>query len=477
MTRTLDLTEFVQPDGTLGRLAQTFENGFRRRLEFNQGRWSFSEPPGGLHPNPLLTVGASIELERNAFADIAERLNSFLGTEFDNDSPPVPQLRASDGYGLLSDLEQLHLRLFFTRPRAGLPQMIARELLPFMMSKFGATHVCVIRPNHAATQSRLSLVKILWAAQEFSFESLQKVVMDDQILDSIFPSPLQMMYWVESFFSLAPTQLALPLVLPGGYLTFFGPKIWTFPRMAAQGMLGNFTSSVPLSTSQEDTVVQTVGFRATTPERTYAYIRMATELINNLVNFCTNPLNFLAGEKLNGLQQIQFVTALNFFMNDMRSMNSTMDPYQRMSLCLSAVDKLANVMFTVSKSETSEMRIFKSFFRARAVRELRNFAQDAKRRTRDSVYRELLALQPKRLVAVQSSIRDQMRADSSEDERLDWLWSYRNLRHGTFLRNRQFHRLFIKGTGIAPGELAQATMALLIALGSDPKRFLDAFAR
>ena len=45
--------------------------------------------------------------------------------------------------------------------------------------------------------------------------------------------------------------------------------------------------------------------------------------------------------------------------------------------------------------------------------------------------------------------------------------------HGTFLRNRQFHRLFIKGKGIAPAQLAQATMALLIALASDPKRILD----
>ena len=98
-----------------------------------------------------------------------------------------------------------------------------------------------------------------------------------------------------------------------------------------------------------------------------------------------------------------------------------------MSLCLSAVDKLANVVLTVSKSETSDMRIFKSFFRVGAVRALRSFAQDARRRSQNTVHSELLALQPKRLLAVQSSIRNQMRDASSEDERLDWLWSYRNL--------------------------------------------------
>jgi hypothetical protein len=78
MTRILGLTEFVQSDRTLGRLAQILTMAFVG-LAFSKGRLIFSELPRDC-ADPLLSVGASIALWRTAFSDIAERLSSFLST-------------------------------------------------------------------------------------------------------------------------------------------------------------------------------------------------------------------------------------------------------------------------------------------------------------------------------------------------------------------------------------------------------------
>jgi hypothetical protein len=475
MTRMLDLTDLISSTANMGPLGDRFEQGFRRRPVYSNGSWSFSEPPGGLAPNPLLTVGGAMELLERNFSDIARRLGNFLSTEFNKNRPAVPELHASRGYGLLSDFEQLHLRLFFADPEKDLVPLVESDLLPFMVKEFGATHVCVIRPNYSATQSRLSLLKFFWAKQAFGEQSVKKVVMDDRILDSVLPAPTDLLYWTEIFFTMSPVQLALPIQLPGGFAVFFGPNIWSFPRAAVQGMLSNFNSSISFATSDEDVMVQSVGFRAGTSDRAYALIRMAVGLVNSLVDFATNPLNFLNGQQLKGLQQVQFVTALNLFMNDIRSLNATMSAYQRMSFCFSALDKLANIVAAFGPVTTSESQIFKAFFSVQTIRELRRISRDISGQRSNPVENEILASRPKRITKVQWSVRKQMRGRSTEAERLDWLWSYRNLRHGTFLRRSQFEDLFVSAQGIAPAELAQATMALLICFAASPKEFLDAF--
>ncbi len=472
--RTLDLSSLLHSSANMTTLGDAFEGGFRRRPERIQNRWIFTEPVGGMQPNPLLTVGAAIELKSNDFGEVARRVASFLSMEFDKDRPPTPTLRISKGYGLLSEMEQICIDVFFAKPGDEQRQRIQHGLLPFMVEKFGTSHVCVVRPNYSATQKRLSLLKMFWATQAFGAQSLQQKVMNERVLDSILPSPHDMMSWIEAFLTLAPLQVVLPIQFPGGYAVFFSDKIWTFPRAPVAGMLGNFLTSVPLATSGDVPMIQSVAFKNGDPYRAHAYIQMVSRFVNELVNFSTNLLNFESNQQLQGLRQVQFVSALGLMMKDIRSANATVSSYERMSFCFSALDKLANIVAMSSPRVLDESKVFRRLFSAVNIRALRRIIRGLKGREH-SVQDELLASLPARVLEVQQSIRKQMRGNSKESQRLDWLWSYRNLRHGTYLRQNQFQNLFVGAAGEVPAELAEATMALIIGLAVAPADFLSTF--
>lgn len=475
MSRKLDLTRMLSPTANMGAIGDTFYQGYRQRPTHDGARWLFEEPSTGLHPPPLLTVSNAIFLESQQLGPIARRIASFLSSEFYKGRPPVPELHGSKGYGLLSELEHIHLDTFFADPDKELVQRLSESLLPFMIKKLGATHVCVVRPNHHAQQSRLSLLKFFWACQAFGLGAVPEKIQKDRTLDAILPSPQEMMQWMEVFLTFAPAQIALPIGLLGGYAIFFSSNPWIFPRASVTGMVGQFTSSVPLTTSDDyNTMMQGVRFRADSPEKIYDYIKMAAAHVNALSWFATNPLNFLIDDQLDGQKQVQFVSAIKLLINDIRSANATMSAYARMSFCFSALDKLANLVAARLDGRMDESAAFKACFSIRTVKGLRAIARNVNVPV-NAVAAEVLASQPRFLLQVQKSVRGQVRGSSQEADRLDWLWSYRNLRHGTFLRQNQFERLFVNAAGIVPSQLARALMALLFAMSASPEGFFPIF--
>ncbi|MBU8874290.1 hypothetical protein KQ910_10980 [Reyranella sp. MMS21-HV4-11] len=474
LDRILDLSEMLSATSDMRMLGDNFQQAYRRRPTRDEGRWVLKETSSGLQPTPLLILGNATPLIEEHFGTIARRITSFLSSEFNQNRPPTPELHGSEGYGLLTDLEHMHLHSFFADPEKELNSILEKDLLPFMKSELGVTHLCVIRPNHTTQQSRLSFVKFFWACQAFGLDAVKEKILEDRTLDSILPSPQDMMEWIEVFFTFAPTQIALPIRLVGGYVVFFSSNPWIFPRASVAGMLGHFTSSMRLMTSDENTMIQGVRFSAGDPSRIYDYVRMSVEHINTLSWFSTNPFNFLSGERLEGREQIQFVTALHLLINDIRSANSTLNTYARMSFCLSAIDKLSNLIASRLRGKVSESDIFKACFSVRTIKRLRTLARSS-HSSSNPLATEALARQLRLLLKVQKSIRDQVRGKSKEDERLDWLWSYRNLRHGTFLRQNQFERLFVDATGTMPSQLARGLMALLLSFATSPDAFFRVF--
>src|SRR5687768_14489549 len=105
MARKFDLTGLVAAAANMQILGDRFERAFRRRPIKEGDCWVFSEPPGGLHPPPLLTVSGAMSLEERQFDSVAKRIVSFLSSELYEGRPPVPELHGSKGYGLLSELE------------------------------------------------------------------------------------------------------------------------------------------------------------------------------------------------------------------------------------------------------------------------------------------------------------------------------------------------------------------------------------
>jgi hypothetical protein len=79
-------------------------------------------------------------------------------------------------------------------------------------------------------------------------------------------------------------------------------------------------------------------------ESTYQYLRCTVRLVNALAFFGVNPLNFTASENIDHQKQIQYIAALGLFFWDVLSATKAHSIYERVSFCLSALDKLANIV-------------------------------------------------------------------------------------------------------------------------------------
>jgi hypothetical protein len=262
--------------------------------------------------------------------------------------------------------------------------------------------------------------------------------------------------------------------LLGGYVLFYRKGPWRFPFSPLAGILGRFTSTPSFETSDAG-MRPGIWLRVGSPERIYEYLRCATRLINALSFFATNPLNFLNGDKLDSAKQVQFISALGMLFWDVMSANQTPLMHNRMSFCLSALDKLANIIEAMTGNGISEADAFKKCFSLSTTLGLREIAR-SHADGGDQTVGTLLRVQARHLLRVQKAVRDQVRTTTTEESRLAWLRSYRNLRHGTFLSKNQFTNLFVGAKGVAPSDMARVVMAMTVGLCLDADRFLNLFA-
>jgi hypothetical protein len=63
--------------------------------------------------------------------------------------------------------------------------------------------------------------------------------------------------------------------------------------------------------------------------------------------------------------------------------------------------------------------------------------------------------------------------EASEASRLERIWLQRNVRHGAFLRQKAFERLFLASNGTIASTIGTLPFLLVLGLTSDPARFLS----
>jgi hypothetical protein len=156
------------------------------------------------------------------------------------------------------------------------------------------------------------------------------------------------------------------------------------------------------------------------------------------------------------------------FFSDLLSLSQSVSAYGKVSFALSAVDKLANIIEGVAEGRIVERQAFKACFSTATARGLRWIAR--KHASEAATASNLLQVHARHILRVQQDVGSQMAPESrsSEAERLKWLRSYRNLRHGPFLKGDQLSELFVVGKAWAPSDLLRAVTALVIGLAIDP---------
>lgn len=471
--RNVDLTHEIGEGCRKPVMQAMFDTAYRCRPTFDGTRWLLQEPLGGFQTEPLLRIGSTMPLDAANSRDVGERIARFLSPDlkFSPENRPK-EVRISKGYGAISEIEALQYEAYLAIDAATLASTITDKIIPYVRETLGATHCCVVRPNLKAQQTRISLAKTYWAASVFPRAQLQQKIVEERVLDAVLPLAHEMSNWLYAFISSSTQQVALSFQLLGGYVLFFRDRPWAFPYAAVAGMQGRFNANPPMDTTDGGTR-SGIWLRHGSYQKVYQYLRAATELVNTLAFYAVNPANFLNGQKIDSAKQIQFISALGLLFADVLAANESASQYNKISFAFSALDKLANIVMAMNGPGINETSAFKACFSTGTVFGLRWIA---KHLSGDPGIAEVLRVQAWHVLQVHQAVRDQTGGALSELERLNWLRSYRNLKHGTFLHGDQFKNLFVKATGLAPSELMHVTMAVVIGFGIAPDSLLRLLA-
>jgi hypothetical protein len=454
-----------------GKLLGLIGDVYRQRPIYRDGRWLLHEPEGGFQFDPFLQISRPITLSTTSPTECGSRLAAFLSSDMKLTEEERPRsIQIDSEFGLITDIERLQYRAYFASDVRSLGAILADEITPFVRERFGATHVCVVRPNYKAHQARISIAKAFWAIRKYPQEEIPKRIVEDGVLDSALPLVHELSNWLLYFLSSSPLQVALTFQVLGGYILFFRKGVWTFSHAAAAGIYGRFSSDPPL-TSSDDGMLSALWMRLGSAEAVYDYVQAITHLVDRLSLYALNSANFLDGEVLDCDKQIRFIAALRLLFSDLLSLSQSVSAYGKVAFALSALDKLANIIEGVTRGQIQERQAFKACFSATTARGLRWIAKN--RTAEEPVQAKLLRVHARHILKVQQDVRSQMAAGtrSGEAARLEWLRSYRNLRHGPFLKGDQFSELFVVGKAWAPSDLLRMVTALVIGLALDTDGF------
>lgn len=474
MPRTIDLTEQLGDACRAPKIQEMFDAAYRQRPIFDGARWLLHEPPNGFQPDPFLHISGAMALAAIDHREIGRRIATFLSPDLQFTPETRPQrVSISEGYGLISEIEELQYDAYLAKDAQALSIIIADKIIPYVASELGATHCCVIRPNVKAQQKRISLAKAYWAASAFPRGDMLKRVVDDKVLDAVMPLAHEMANWLYVFLTSSSRQVALSFQLMGGNVLFYRHGSWSFPYAAVAGIQGRFNANPSMDTSDEG-ARSGLWLPDGSPDGVYGYLRAVMQLVDALAFYAVNPANFVDGQKLDSAKQIQFISALGLFFSDVLSVHDTASMYSKVSFSLSALDKLANIATAMTGGKIGETAAFKACFSSTTAFGLRWIARQ--HASREPIGATILRVHARHILRVQKAVRDQVPTPFTELERLGWLRSYRNLKHGTFLGGDQFTKLFVDAKGLAPSELIHVVMAMIFGLAVDPSAFFRLFS-
>lgn len=435
------------------------------------GNLAIEEPADGVRITPSLVLTQPIDLRSTSASEVADRLVRLLPSDLHQHAViPTETIRVSKGYGLISSLEDTQTRIFFEQDDDRLVKKAREELLPLIQKELGATHVCTLRPNFTGHQKKLSFIKMTLLIREFGVEGAQQKAIDQGILHDVLPGADSVAAWIQPFLMDGTIHTVVPIWIRGAYWLFFRRTGWMFPRAPMFGLVDRLTTAPPQGTT-DGPIIDVARPNIRTEADVYGYLCFAVQMANTISGFVLNPFNFLDGERIDLQRQIQFCSAMSLLFSDFRSGRTAMSDYARFAHALSLLDKLTNLIEEQTQHSVKEPAAFQALLSLSMSGFVRRLAR-TQIGPKFPMCESMCLRSGRSIVTMHRSISKQMTGKPNEAERLAWLRSYRNLRHGTFLRSEQFRKLFIESHGKAPSMIGQVSRTLMMALCYAPETFL-----
>jgi len=291
-------------------------------------------------------------------------------------------------------------------------------------------------------------------------------------LAGALPHRLTVVPYVDVLTRFSPVLFTLPVDRGGCTWHFQNDSVYWFPKAPAHGVVQQFmTNFSPLAASSDYLGLAGLG----SPNDTWVFhlLRFVTEGVNDLMRFLNDPRNFVnADGTANFFKQIQAHSAVQLVFADVNALNYSTFAHNRISYAVSALDKLANLRANLGRAG-ERMQDFAGLSQRDHLKELISSA--AARFAYGDLAKSFSTIVDKSYDEMQDQLARQCSDEScSEMERLERIWMQRNVRHGTFLRNNQFERLFfLEADGTIAATIGTLPFLLLIGLISNPKDFLS----
>jgi len=409
----------------------------------------------------LLTQSTEYSLISTPLPEIADSFISGLRPDvekyFNYDEGPIP---VSTKFGLCSEFQKQRINIFLADPST-IHEQLVQYTLPFMRDELDSKRVRLLFLDVIEHQQRVSLTKIVALLLAYDMREVQPEFMEQGVMTHLLPSGIDFIEYLDSMLWISPMSIALPQQRFGSGLYFFKDHPWQFMFEGQAGLNELAYSALSPLDDEDNSLLINAGFF--TNHSTKKYFEMLIYGLNKLAAHIYNPIHYVDERQVPNYQlMIQVICNIRLLFSDLMAINATHIKYQRQRLAFSFIDKYANLLL-----DPSDTRAFKKClsneYKEVLIRIVRfhvspSFGQGLSRKMVQLIEGTYGGLHSK--IQRMATNPDHL---SSEDSRLNFIWSLRNSKHGMILRRDQFSDVFFSTKGGLPSEVI--LIPLLISWG------------
>jgi hypothetical protein len=448
--------------------------GFSPFMDNDDWVISATDPRVIAGPRDVLKIHQPISLEDGNRHKVSGRLLKCIPTHLDHYFDQHGQ-RISVSFDEDSRLNHVHtfaIRLA-SAPNADVRTIVRDELLPFMIDKMHATAVCPISLDLNYQQGVYTLAKFGLLLQRYESRSdVESMAFDKHILKGILPNALNTLWYASSLTMLAPFALSLPMERAGCAWHFIANGPFSMKAVHCEGLFQQFCNNLS-PVSEQTHILGPREFPRLASDDARRYLEVVVLAINNLYRFLNNLRNF---QDYNGeiqfAKQIQSFGAIHLLFADVANLNYSTTSFHRINCAMSILDKLANILKYLGKQSGSESDIFKRLVSMERCKLAREIVRQRAGEIGGGIAEKLCEMVQGSYGRMHRHYKEEIDANMAENDIVDRIYQQRNLRHGTFLRGKQFSSLFGNSKGTFAEEIVGVAFSLPLVLALDPKRFL-----
>ncbi len=428
-----------------------------------------------LVPGDALIRKPQYNLSERSLSEIASNMFDQIPPDLLAHQPPPPDdgITIPPNRGVLSDL--IHMNsLLAVVPNKQILEVIENKLLPLMIDGYNASFVTGVALETGAQQQAISITKIALLSSRYDQDEVRTLVASHGAMSGALPNSLEYLAYIDCLTRLSPIFMTLPSFRSGCSWHFQGDAMWQFNGALVNSELSQFSQSInPLA--EDAHLFGFHGLKRMNEENVWRYLKIVIEGVNRLIEFMNDFRNFTdANGHVDLLKKTQTYSAIRLIFADIAAINLSTESHSRISHSMSALDKFSNLKVILGSVPLSEAQAMQGLASNSQRVELIRITESTLSQLYPELCESLKTVMDRCFDELHTHLGEQSSAArESETERLNRLWSQRNIRHGSFLRRNQFESLFFESSGTVPVTISSLPIILMLGMILSPEEFLQ----